>query len=170
MASYVEIVENFLNINFLSVHKRRGAIRTGLDFAFEFFLDTLSSTRTSSTSKAIMLNNFDVKLYRIENDISEVYLGKLIPRKPTISLQANIKSKIIFKLDQAFSEQRQLEKLKEATDLQFLTVFGFSSEIESDTKSKTMHKTQLKFNVDKNDWPETFFSQMRFFNRPVFTF
>jgi hypothetical protein len=171
MSTYVELADASLNIAFLSLHRRRGAIRTGLDFAFEFYFDTLSSTHTSVTSqKTLTLSSFEVKIYYTGNNNRELYLGTLIPGKPTISLQANIKTNIVFKLDLTFSELRQLEELKEQTNIQFLTIFIFSSGTETQAQSKTMHKTQLGFNVSKSDWAESFLSRMRFFRRPIFTF
>ena len=172
MSTYIELADASLNIAFLSLNRRRGAIRTGLNFAFEFYFDTLSSTlHTSVTSqKTLTLSNFEVKLYSTGNNNRELYLGTLVPGKPTISLQANIKNNIVFKLNLTFSELRQLEELKESTDIQFLTIFTFLSDMETQARSKTMHKTQLGFKVSKSDWAEAFLSRRRYFHRPVFSF
>jgi|GEM_PF-4121453 hypothetical protein len=102
------------------------------------------------------------------NDNGELYLGKLIPKKTTISLKSNMKTQIVFKLDLTFAELKQLEALKESTNIRFLTDFIFSSETETDSERKATHKAQLEFNVSKSDWVEALHSRLQYVNRPVF--
>ena len=171
MSTYVEISDSSLNIAFLSISRRWGAIRTGLNFAFDFYLEGKPSiSNTPATSQKILkLSNFDVKINCRGNENGELYLGKLIPKKQTISLKSNMKTQIIFKLDLSFAELKQLEALKESTNIRFLTNFIFFSEIETDSKSKTIHKANLQFNVSKSDWVEALHSRLRYINGPVFT-
>ena len=80
-----------------------------------------------------------------------------------------MKTKIVFKLDLTFAELKQLEALKESTNIHFLTDFIFSSETKIDSKNKTMHKARLEFNVSRSNWVEALHSRLRYANRPVFT-
>ena len=129
-----------------------------------------STSNISITSQRVLeLSNFDVKINYTGNDNQELYLGKLIAKKPIISLKSNIKTKIVFKLDLTFAELKQLEALKESTNIRFQTDFSFSSETEMNSKSKTMHKARLEFNVSKSNWVEALHSRLRYANRPVFT-
>jgi hypothetical protein len=171
MSTYVEISDLSLNIAFRSISRRWGAIRTGLNFGFDFYLEGKSSTSDISitSQKILKVSNFDVKINYMGNDNQEVYLGKLIAKKPTISLKSNMKTKIVFKLDLTFAELKQLEELKESTNIRFLTDFIFSSETKIDSKNKTMHKARLEFNVSKSTWVEALHSRLRYANRPVFT-
>jgi hypothetical protein len=171
MSTYVEISDLSLNIVFLSISRRWGAIRTGLNFAFDFYLEGKSSTSNISitSQKILELSNFDVKINYMGNDNQELYLGKLIAKKPTISLKSNTKTKIVFKLDLTFAELKKLEALKESTNIRFLTDFIFSSETEIDSEIKTIHKARLEFNVSKSNWVEALHSRLRYANRPVFT-
>ncbi len=172
MSTDIEIADASLNIAFISLNRRRGAIRTGLNFGFEFYYGALSPTlHTSETPpKTLTLSNFEVKSYYMGNDNRELYLGMLIPEKTTVRLKANIKTKVFFKLDLTFSELRQLEELKESTDVQFLTTLNFSTCPETQGQNKTTHNTQLRFKVSKSDWSEAFLSRMRYFGRPTFSF
>ncbi len=171
MSTYVEISDLSLNIAFRSISRRWGAISTGLNFAFDFYLEGKSSTSNISiTSQRVLeLSNFDVKINYTGNDNQELYLGKLIAKKPIISLKSNIKTKIVFKLDLTFAELKQLEVLKESTNIRFLTDFSFSSETEMNSKSKTIPKARLVFNVSKSNWVDALHSRLRYVNRPVFT-
>ena len=171
MSTYIEISGLSLNIAFRSITKRWGAIRTGLNFDFYFYLEGKPSTSNIfiTSQKIMKLSNFDVKINCMGNDNGELYLGKLIPKKQTISLKSNMKTQIVFKLDLTFAELKQLEALKESTNIRFLTNFIFFSEIETDSKSKTIHKANLQFNVSKSDWVEALHSRLRYVNRPVFT-
>ena len=83
MSTYVEISDLSLNIAFRSISRRWGAIRTGLNFAFDFYLEGKSSTSDVSitSQKILKLSNFDVKINYLGNDNQEVYLGKLIAKK-----------------------------------------------------------------------------------------
>jgi len=169
MSAYVEISDLSLNIAFHSINRRFGAIRTGLNFAFDFYLEGNSATSNNSitSQKILNLSNFDVKISCRGNDNEELYLGKLIPKKPTINLKSNMKTQIVFKLDLTFAELKQLEALKESTNIRFQTDFIFA--VETDSQSKTMHKTQLEFKVSKSDWVEAMHSRLRYVNRSVFT-
>ncbi len=171
MSAYVEISDVLLDIAFLSVSRHWGAIRTGFNFAFDFYLEGKFSTSNIfvTSQKILKLSNFDVKINYMGNDNGELYLGKLIPKKTTISLKSNVKTQIVFKLDLTFAELKQLEALKESTNIRFLTDFIFSSETETDSESKAIHKAQLAFNVSKSDWVEALHSRLRYVNRPVFT-
>jgi hypothetical protein len=168
-STYVDLADASLNIAFLSLNRRWGAVRTGLNLAFDFYFESKSSPLHPSIAsrETLTLSNFESELSCMGNNDRDFYLGKLVPRKQTVDLQANLKTRITFKVDLTFSELRQLEELKESTNIQFVTNFVFSTETAA--KIKTIHKTQLKFNLSKSDWAEAFHSRMRYFNRPVFT-
>jgi hypothetical protein len=73
-----------------------------------------SISNTSVSSQEILkLSNFDDKISYIGNDNNELYLGKVVSRKPIISLKSNTKTPIVFKLDLTFAELKQLEELKD---------------------------------------------------------
>ena len=114
MSTYVEISDLSLNIAFRSLSRRWGATRTGLNFAFDFYLEDKSSTSDISinSQRILELSNFDVKINYLGTDNQEIYLGKPIAKKPTVSLKSNVKTKIGFKLDLTFTELKQLEALK----------------------------------------------------------
>lgn len=171
MSTYVEMLDLSLNIAFLSIRRRWGAIRTGLNFTFDFYLEGKPSTSDTSVTlqKTLKLSNFDIKMSYMGNDNKELYLGKLIPKRPANNLKTNTKTPIAFKLDLTFAELKGLEELKENTNISFLTDFIFLSETETDSKSKKMHKAHIEFKVSKSDWVEALISRLRYVNRPGHT-
>jgi hypothetical protein len=92
----------------------------------------------------------------------DYYVGQVIPKQSLVILQANVRTNLTFGLDLDHQALREIEKLRESKDLQFLATSVFASEIQGQPQTKSTSGFQLRFKVPKSDWAETILPALGF--------
>ena len=134
------------------------SIRPRLIFGFDFTQSNKPNAPILPTGlSALELGDFAVELKLVpQNSGNMIYVGYLIPRQPFVTLPANVRTNLTFNLDLDHHELREIEKLREAKDLNLLVNFFFTAENQSQPKTKTMQSAQIIIKVPKSDWVEKF--------------
>jgi hypothetical protein len=99
----------------------------------------------------MILSDFAVEL-RLQTSSKNYYVGQLVSRIVLVPLQAQARTNLTFGLDLDHYELREIEKLRESKDLQFIANFTFSSEVQGNPQTRGPSNFQLGFKIPKSDW------------------
>jgi len=157
-----------LHVTYSSTSTEPSSIRPRLLFCFDFTQgsELISAPRRSdsfppssshvSSANILVVSDFTVELRMLgASNNDQYYVGPLFSKQPVASLYNNARTNIIFGLDLNHFDLREIEKLRESKDLQFVANFSFSSEIQHLPQTKQPSSFQLRFKIPKSDWVET---------------
>jgi hypothetical protein len=158
MSADVWIQNALLHVNYCSTNTDSFSVGPRLMFAFDFTQSTAPQgghpprQPITPASATLILGGFIVELKLISN--GEYHIGQLVANEPLISLPAGVRMGFNLNLDLNNHHLREIEKLREAKDLQFLVNFAFTSEVQGNPQTRAIYRFQLRFKIPKSDWVE----------------
>ena len=111
----------------------------------------------------VNLSNLIAELKMIGANGEEHYVGQLFPNQPSVTIYSNSRATLIFNLNLDHFTLAQIEKLREAKDLQLVVhcVFTYTFAFQPFSNNNTV-SANLKFSIPKSDWVEKYLPALGF--------
>lgn len=159
----VWIQNALLHVNYCSATTEQCSVCPRLLFSFDFTQGSapqhggrpspIAGSVPSPVAATMILSGFAVEL-RLGTSSKEYYIGQLVSSQALVFLQANVRTNLTLGLDLDHYELREIEKLRESKDLQFIVNFAFTSEVQGNPQTKASSGFHLRFKIPKSDWVE----------------
>jgi hypothetical protein len=145
-----------LHLSLVSVTVDQPSVRPRLIFAFELANSAKKGTRSyDSDRQTDIVFGMMVSEVRQLTSKGESYIGNLIPKNILESQTINSRGGFQLCLDSNVYEIGEIEKLREAKDLQLTITLWLVAEAKGDEK-RTNNCFQIRYRIPKSDWVENF--------------